>query len=179
MEYFQSEDNQTIIVRFDHGDLLLEGLQAVADGLGLHTAALVTGYGALSRLHVHWGAHTGLPPEAVYGVYEEPLEICALPGVIAGGEVHAHITAGAGERTISGHLEPGTVVCWLAEVVIQTLPLDLVRVRDEWGVPLIGRRESRGERREPRVTGPDYPEGLPQPRADTVGRGRPPRSVPT
>ena len=142
MEHLQSDDNQIVTIRFDHGDLLLEGLQQVADELGLQTAALVTGYGALSRLHVHWGKHTGLPPEAVYGVYEEPLEICALPGVIADGQVHVHITAGAGERTISGHLEPGTVVCWLAEVVIQRLPLDLVRVRDEWGIPLLRRRES-------------------------------------
>jgi predicted DNA-binding protein with PD1-like motif len=148
MEYFCSEDNQTIVIRFDHGDLLLEGLQQVADELGLETAALVTGYGALSRLHVHWGKHTGRPAEAVYGVYEEPLEICALPGVIAAGQVHVHITAGAGERTISGHLEPGTVVCWLAEVVIQKLPLDLVRVKDEWGVPLLRSRESRGASRE-------------------------------
>ena len=140
MEYFCSEDNQTVVVRFDHGDLLLEGLQQVAEELRLETAALVTGYGALSRLHVHWGKHTGLPPEAVYGVYEEPLEICALPGVIADGQVHAHITAGAGERTISGHLEPETIVCWLAEVVIRRLPLDLMRVRDEWGVPLLRKR---------------------------------------
>jgi len=141
VDTFVSSDNQTIVVRFDHGDLLLEGLQRAADELGLETAALVTGYGALSRLHVHWGKHTGLPPEAVYGVYEEPLEICAMPGVIADGQVHVHITAGAGERIISGHLEPETVVCWLAEVVIQRLPLDLVRVKDQWGVPLLQRRE--------------------------------------
>jgi predicted DNA-binding protein with PD1-like motif len=139
MTYFVSESGDIIVVRFDHGDLLLEGLQQVADELGLQTAAIVTGYGALSRLHVHWGKHTGRPAEAVYGVYEEPLEICALPGVIAGGQVHAHISAGAGERTISGHLEPGTVVCWLAEVVIQRLPLELERVRDEWGIALLRR----------------------------------------
>lgn len=140
MEYFCSADNQTIVIRLDHGDLLLEGLQRVADELGLQTAAIVTGYGALSRLHLHWGKHTGRPAEPVYGIYEEPLEICALPGVIADGKVHAHITAGAGERNYSGHLEPGTVVCWLAEVVIQVLPLDLVRVRDEYGVPLLQHR---------------------------------------
>ena len=137
MEYFCSEDNQFVVIRFDHGDLLLEGLQQVVDELGLQTAAIVTGYGALSRLHVHWGKHTGRPPEPVYGVYEEPLELCALPGVIAAGQVHVHITAGAGERTISGHLEEGTVVCWLAEVVIQRLPLELGRERDEWGIPLL------------------------------------------
>ncbi|HEY3398780.1 MAG TPA: PPC domain-containing DNA-binding protein [Armatimonadota bacterium] len=141
MQHFLSDDNQTLVIRFDHGDLLLEGLQRVADEVGLQTAAIVTGYGALSRLHIHWGRHTGRPPEAVYGVYEEPLELTALSGVVADGQVHAHITAGAGERTCSGHLEPETVVCWLAEVVIQRLPLDLVRVRDEFGIPLLRERE--------------------------------------
>jgi len=141
MEYFISDDGDTIVIRFDHGDRLLEGLQQVADELRLGTAAIVTGYGALSRLHVHWGKHTGRPAEPVFGVWEEPLEICCLTGLIADGQVHAHIAASNGPQTFGGHLELETIVCWLAEVVIRRLPLDLVRVKDEYGVPLLRTRQ--------------------------------------
>lgn len=148
MERFVSDDGNTAVIRFDHGDRLLEGLQQVADELRLATAAIVTGYGALSRLHVHWAKYARRPAEPVFGVWEEPLEICCLTGLIADGQVHAHIAASNGAHTYGGHLEPGTVVCWLAEVVIQRLPLDLVRVKDEYGVLLLKSRELRDASRE-------------------------------
>jgi hypothetical protein len=29
------------------------------------------------------------------------------------------------------------VVCWLAEIVLQRLPLNLTRERDEYGIPML------------------------------------------
>jgi hypothetical protein len=135
MDYYLSEDEHYVVVAFRHGDLLLEGLQEVARDIPLHTAAIVTGFGALSRLHIHYGGTAELPPQDVFTVYEEPMELVSLTGLVASGEVHAHITASNGRETWGGHLEPDTRVAFLTEVVLQRLPLRLVRERDEYGVP--------------------------------------------
>lgn len=140
MNCFESADKQFLVVNLEHGDLLLESLQQAADQFHLGTAAIVTGYGALSRLHIHYGKHTGRPPESVFVVYEEPLELCALTGLVAANQVHAHILASNGRESFGGHLEPETVVCWLAEIVLQRLPLNLKRERDEYGIPLLRER---------------------------------------
>ena len=137
MKSFLSADNQFVVLNLAHGELLLESLQQAADDLHLGTAAIVTGYGALSRLHIHYGKHVGRRPEAVFAVYEEPLELCALTGVVADNQVHAHIIASNGRASFGGHLEPETIVCWLAEIVLQRLPLNLTRERDEYGIPML------------------------------------------
>ncbi|NLO74114.1 MAG: DNA-binding protein [candidate division WS1 bacterium] len=137
MNIFTSEDGQYAVLNLAHGERLLENLQQAAEELNFGTAAIVTGFGALSRLHIHYGKHTGRPPESVFTVYEEPLELCALSGVIADNQVHAHILASNGRQSFGGHLEPETVVCWLAEMVIQRLPLSLTREKDEYGIPML------------------------------------------
>ena len=137
MTHFISADHQFVVLNLAHGELLLESLQQAADELNLGTAAIVTGYGALSRLHIHYGKHTQRPPEAVFAVYEEPLELCALTGVIADNQVHAHILASTGRASFGGHLEPETIVCWLAEIVLQRLPMHLTREKDEYGIPML------------------------------------------
>jgi uncharacterized protein len=137
MNCFQSDDKQYVVVNLEHGELLLESLQQAADELDLGTAAIVTGYGALSRLHIHYGKHTGRPAEPVFVIYEEPLELCALTGLVADNQVHAHLIASNGRESFGGHLEPETIVCWLAEIVFQRLPLSLKRERDEYGIPML------------------------------------------
>jgi predicted DNA-binding protein with PD1-like motif len=137
MNHFTSPDGQFVVLNLAHGELLLESLQAAVTELDLGTAAIVTGYGALSRLHIHYGKHTERRPEPVFAVYEEPLELCALTGVVADNQVHAHIIVSNGRESFGGHLEPETVVCWLAEIVLQRLPLSLTRERDEYGIPML------------------------------------------
>ena len=137
MKHFQSPDGQYLVLNLHHGERLLESLQQLAEELDLGTAAIVTGYGALSRLHIHYGLNVGLPPQSEFVVYEQPLELCALTGLIADNQVHAHIIASNGRESFGGHLEPETVICWLAEIVLHRLPLALTRERDEFGVPML------------------------------------------
>ncbi|NLO05798.1 MAG: DNA-binding protein [candidate division WS1 bacterium] len=137
MERFISDDRGTIVVRLDHGDLLLESLQQVADDEALDTAAIVTGFGALQRTHVHVGEWCELPPKNRYIVHEGPMELCSLTGLIAGGSVHAHITASDCDTTIAGHLEPETIVLYLTEIVLQVLPISLRREMSPDALPLL------------------------------------------
>ncbi len=141
MERFRSDDGQTVVVRLDDGDALLESLQQVADEEGLDCAAIVTGFGALKRTHIHVGQWAQMPPKNRYVVHEGPMELCQLSGLIADGEVHAHITASDAETTIGGHLEPETIVLYLCEIVLQVLPgLRLTREFSDDELPLLQQR---------------------------------------
>ncbi|MEA3399603.1 MAG: PPC domain-containing DNA-binding protein [Armatimonadota bacterium] len=141
MERFISDDGRTIVVRLDDGDLLLESLQQVAEDEGLDCAAIVTGFGALKRTHIHVGDWCELPPRNRYVVHEGPMELCQIAGLIADGQVHAHITASDAETTLGGHLEPQTIVLYLCEIVLQVLPgLSVTREMSSDGLPLLRQR---------------------------------------
>ena len=142
MEHFTSEDGCTIVLRLDDGEPLLESLQRLAEQKGLDCAAIVTGFGALKRTHIHVGEWDRTPPKNVFIVREGPAELCSLAGFIVDGQVHAHITASNGEWTIGGHLEPETVVLYLCEIVIQRIQgLRLRREMTADGLPLLRRRD--------------------------------------
>lgn len=143
MEHFTSGDGRHIVLRLDDGDALLESLQQLADDLELDSAAIVTGFGALKRTHIHVGEWDQTPPKNRYIVWEAPAELCSIAGFIADGKVHAHITASSGEKTMGGHLEPETIVLYLCEIVIQIIDdLPLTRVMTDDGLPLLRRREN-------------------------------------
>ncbi len=142
MQHFISGDGRHLVVRLDDGDLLLESLQRLAQERELDSAAIVCGFGALKRTHIHVGEWEHTPPRNRYVVYEGPAELCGLHGLIAAGQVHAHITASNGEWTIGGHLEPETIVLYLCEIVIEVIEgLPLRREMTADGLPLLQRRE--------------------------------------
>ena len=144
MERFDTHDGKHVVVRLDDGEPLLESLQALATAGDLAPAAIVCGVGALRRLHVHVPTVTTAPPQSRFLVVEEPLELCTVAGMITDRQTHVHVTASNGEQTWGGHLEPQTIVLYLAEIVLQRLDADLTHVTDERQLPVLSRREEDG-----------------------------------
>ncbi len=97
--------------------------------------------GTLSTFRMHYITHTGFPSKDEFLTIEKPLELVNVSGVIAGGEPHLHVTVSCKtEGTWAGHLEEGSRVLYLAEVVIfEFNDLELTRRTDpEKGVKLLG-----------------------------------------
>jgi hypothetical protein len=125
-----------ILVRFDPGERLLEGLRELIRTEGIRLGLVVSGIGTLSDCRLHQ-AIAGYPPDLMtrhqeYLELRGSYEIASIQGIIADGEPHLHITVCEGHQTVAGHLEDGCVVMGVAEVAI---------LRGE-GVPL--RRVIRG-----------------------------------
>jgi len=140
MRYFAAEGNAHVVVRLDPGDKLLESIREVIAAEGISDGAVVSAFGTLSRCHLHVVTTTEFPATERFLVYEEPLELVQVSGVIAGGVPHLHLTVSDGVRAFGGHLEEGNVVLYLAEVVIARWAAPrLERRPDEWG---IGRLEA-------------------------------------
>jgi uncharacterized protein len=111
-----------ILVRFDPGERLLEGLRELIQAEGVRTGLVVSGIGTLSVCRLHQ-AVAGYPPNLMtrrqeYLELRGSYEIGAIQGIIADGEPHLHLTVSEGSRTVAGHLEEGCVVLGVAEVAI-------------------------------------------------------------
>ncbi len=124
MQYFVSQAvPRTILIMFDRGDLLLEGLQQVVDKEKINTAAITGGIGSLQRVHLHTITRTETPSIDKYWNFTGPIELASVQGSVIGGDAHVHITVFDWDTksTYIGHLEPGSVVAYRAEISLTVL----------------------------------------------------------
>ncbi|MFW6029532.1 MAG: PPC domain-containing DNA-binding protein [Halanaerobiales bacterium] len=123
---------ETLIVSLDKGEDVLASLEEAIKDNNIKNGLILTGYGTLDKSTLHMITTTGFPAENYFDKKEQPLEVISLDGVIADGELHAHITLSDTERAYGGHLEPGCRTLYLFEIVIGILDdIDLVREKDE------------------------------------------------
>ena len=124
MQYFVSKTSpRAILVLFDRGDTLLEGLQDVVKKEKIDTAAITGGIGSFQRVHLHTITTTGFPPQDKFWNFTGPIELASVQGSVIGGDVHAHIAVfdWDSKQTYIGHLEPGSIVAYRAEVSLTVL----------------------------------------------------------
>ncbi len=137
MQYFVSKTTpRTILVMFDRDDLLLEGLQEVAKKEHIDTAAITGGIGSLQRVHLHTITTTTVQPVEKFWNFTGAIELGSVQGSVIGGDVHAHISVfdWDSKTVFIGHLEPGSVVAYRAEVSLTVLEgVKTERYNDEQG----------------------------------------------
>ena len=121
---------------FDRDDLLLEGLQEVVKKEKIDTAAITGGIGSLQRVHLHTITTTAVQSLDKYWNFTGAIELASVQGSVIGGDAHAHIAVFDWDsKTIYiGHLEPGSVVAYRAEVSLVVLEGgETERYNDEGG----------------------------------------------
>jgi predicted DNA-binding protein with PD1-like motif len=137
MQYFVSKTKPRIIlIIFDRDDLLLEGLQEVVKKEQIDTAAITGGIGSLQRVHLHAITTTAVQPVDKYWNFTGAIELASVQGSIIGGDAHAHISVfdWDSKAVYIGHLEPGSVVAYRAEVTLAVLEgVKTERYNDEQG----------------------------------------------
>ena len=124
MQYFVSKTApKVILIMFDRGDLFLEGIQEVIKKEKIDTAAITGGIGSFQRVHLHTITTTAVPSIDKYWNFTGAIELASVQGSVIGGDAHAHITVFDWDTkaTYVGHLEPGSVVAYRAEVSLAVL----------------------------------------------------------
>ncbi len=136
-------DLEVVVVGIAPGEMLLETIEAAIKEHGVRNGAVVSGIGTLKVARMHHIEHDRFPPDDRIFIVEKPLEVSSISGIIADGKPHLHMTVGfRDEWSIAGHLEPGSEVLYLAEVVILRFDgLELDRHFDaERRISLLGRK---------------------------------------
>jgi predicted DNA-binding protein with PD1-like motif len=129
---------RVVVVSFDKGDDLLDGIVAVCRDQGVRHGMVATGVGTLDRcrLRVVTSAAATYPSdEEVIEWVDKPFEITGVSGLIVDGAPHVHVTLAHRGAAFGGHLESGSRVFNLAEIAIVELAGSTMSRRpDERGV---------------------------------------------
>lgn len=122
------------------GDLLLESIQKFIKDKGIQDGAILTGIGSLGECTFQFPERAESPPPVKSEVYQGPLEITGMQGLIADFEPHLHLSVAerGHERVIGGHLGPNCKVLYLAEITIaKFVGQPMTRKPNEHGVKLL------------------------------------------
>ena len=127
-----------IILSFDRGEKLREGIREKLKELGVKNAVLVSAIGTFEKARFHRIKTTNRRPEDEILEIDGPMELAGVAGVVADGEPHFHMVFQDLNRAYAAHLEDGSVVCYLAEVVLAELKgVSLTRIRNDNGIALL------------------------------------------
>ncbi|MFC1916107.1 PPC domain-containing DNA-binding protein [Chloroflexota bacterium] len=110
---------EVVTIGIEPGEMLLETIRDALKKHDIRNGVVVSGIGALKSCHLHHIEHRDFPPSNRFFTIEKPLELSSISGIIADGEPHLHaVVSYADKESYSGHLEDGSEVLYLAEVVI-------------------------------------------------------------
>jgi hypothetical protein len=127
-----------VILSFDRGEKLREAVREKLQELGIRNAVLISAIGTLEKARFHRIKNTDRRPEDEIFELSAPIELAAVDGIVADGEPHFHMVFQDLDRAYAAHLENGSVVCYLAELVLAEIKgVELTRVRNENGVALL------------------------------------------
>lgn len=137
MRFFELEKvGHPLIVHLTKGDDVLKCIQDAIDQNHIRQGVVVSGIGALRKVTYHRIADTNDFATNLFITVEGPSELTSIQGAILDGVPHLHIACCDGEHAFGGHLELGSEVQYLAEIVI--LPLlggaELTRRLDKFNI---------------------------------------------
>ncbi|MGB2599427.1 MAG: DUF296 domain-containing protein [Candidatus Omnitrophota bacterium] len=135
MEYSRGSIGRIFLVKFEHGDNLLEEIKKLINKENI-SAATVSFIGALSGGDIVTGPkETKLPPEPNFMTFKDGREVIGFGTIIKkDGEpsVHVHSSLGRGEDVLTGCLRNNVEVFVTIEAVITELnDVNATRKEDE------------------------------------------------
>jgi predicted DNA-binding protein with PD1-like motif len=121
------------VLRFKYKSDLLAGLEKMAKLEHIRNGVILAGVGSVRGYQVHQVSNRTFPS---HNTFEKnptgPADLVSMNGYVIDGRIHAHVTLGTPDRTIAGHLEPGTQVFTFAIVTIGVMnEADLSRIDDK------------------------------------------------
>jgi len=124
--------SRVAVVRLRNDADLLDGLKTAVAQEKIKNAVILSGAGSLTSYHVHVVSNTVFPPTNAFMKGTGPYDLLTTTGYIIDGRVHAHISFSDTQKTLGGHLEPGTRVFTFAILTLGVLeePASLHRFDD-------------------------------------------------
>jgi predicted DNA-binding protein with PD1-like motif len=110
-----------VVVRLRNGIDVLEGLKTAVAQEKIKNAVILSGAGSLTSYHVHVVSNTAFPPANAFFKGAGPYDLLTTTGYVIDGRVHAHISFSDTQKTLGGHLEPGTRVFTFAILTLGVL----------------------------------------------------------
>ncbi|MGP4040834.1 PPC domain-containing DNA-binding protein [Gracilibacillus sp. D59] len=141
--FFGKGFGRAIVISLTKGDKLLESIRDQLKEEGIQNAVVFGAVGSMRKLVYHLPTSMGPTSEdkilTIQG--NGPVELGSLSGNVIDGEPHLHIVAQDKEGNYVGHLEEGTEVLFLAEIILAEIEgLNIHRVQNEHGVAFLSEK---------------------------------------
>jgi predicted DNA-binding protein with PD1-like motif len=146
--FFGEKFGRSIVIYLKRGDLLLESIRDLLEKEGIKNAVLFGAVGSLQKLVYHLPTSMGPTSEDLFITVEGngPIELGSLSGNVIDGDPHLHIVAQDKNGNYVGHLEEGTEVLFLAEIILAELKeINIHRVQNEHGVVYLAEKNEEVE----------------------------------
>jgi predicted DNA-binding protein with PD1-like motif len=124
--------DRIVILRFKYKTDLLAGLQKMVKQQQIKNAVILAALGSVRGYQIHQVDNRTFPTKDVFVKNPtQPADLVSMNGYVIDGRIHAHVTLATPDRTMAGHLEPGTHVFTFVLVTIGVLnDVDLNRGDD-------------------------------------------------
>ena len=109
---------KTIIIELERGEPLIEGICTELEKSGVRNAIVGSAVGSIQKLVYHRPTDMGAAANDELLTVNAPMEVGSLIGSVIDGQAHFHVVAMAPDAVYGGHMEPGTEVMYLFEVVM-------------------------------------------------------------
>jgi predicted DNA-binding protein with PD1-like motif len=128
-----SHFDRIVLVRFKYKADLLAGLEKMVKQENIKNGVILSALGSVRGYQIHQVSNRTMPSQDTYEKNPtQPADIVSMNGYVINGRIHAHISLATPERTMAGHLEPGTDVFTFAVVTIGVMnDTDLGKVDDK------------------------------------------------
>jgi predicted DNA-binding protein with PD1-like motif len=125
--------DRVVVLRFKYKADLLAGMQQMVKQEHIQNGVILSGAGSVRGYQMHQVGNRTFPSKDTFEKNPtEPADLVSMNGYIINGRVHAHMTLGTPDKTMAGHLEPGTTVFTFAIITIGVMnDADLGRVDDK------------------------------------------------
>jgi uncharacterized protein len=121
MEYDTTRLGRVFTVRLGKGEDILGALQELVTREGIKRGVILTGYGTVDRCCYHRVTTAEIMPTDEHLTVDAPLEILSIDGWVIEGGLHSHILVADRDRAFGGHLDEGTRVLYLCNLVLAEL----------------------------------------------------------
>ena len=120
---------RVVILELDRGEKVIESIESTLKKEGIKNAYIASAVGSIQHLKYHRPLTLATMAEDEFLSLSEPFEIGNIGGTVIDGVAHLHISAGSPQGVQVGHLEKGTEVLYLVEIVlVEILGVELERV---------------------------------------------------
>jgi len=125
--------DRIVVLRFKYKADLLAGLEKMAKQEHIQNGVILSALGSVRGYQIHQVSNRTMPSQDTFETNPtQPADIASMNGYVVNGRIHAHITLSTPDRTMAGHLEPGTEVFTFAVVTIGVMnDTDLKLVDDK------------------------------------------------
>lgn len=129
MKYYSGEGiGKVFVIELERGEDLFQGVERVLEKEGVKNAYIASAVGSIEQLEYHRPKTMDIATEDEFLSLEGPYEFGGVTGTVFDGVAHFHFSAGGVNGIHAGHLERGTKVLYLLElIVIELKGLNLQR----------------------------------------------------